>query len=413
MFGTPFRSLRRPVLLIVVFGFFLMIVGLTALSQAIIVSSQSSQTMLTAVVGSDAATVRGFANAYLVPADLEPGGLSATRAAALRAQVRTIVSAGQILRIELRLPDGTVLLSDTGDLGGVRGAPTPDFTRRGGRDGHGRVPPGRRCRVRRRHPARERHPPRVLPGQGQRARSSRSWGSGETPRRSSATSIAFVEQVMLVTLFAGALAAVALYLVFRAAQGRILRQTDQLLEATRLDQMTGTLNHGALVGVLAVAIEAARKADETLGIALLDIDNFRNLNETYGHPAGDQALTAVATLLRDVLPAGDQWGRYGPDEFLVIVAAGRDDRPGTDDRARPDATRRPQPAVRVLGAPADHDQRRDLHVPDQRRVGDDAPVDRVADARRGQGQRRRQRPRRTGRERVRSRRRSGSTSSRG
>ena len=99
---------------------------------------------------------------------------------------------------------------------------------------------------------------------------------------------------MLVTLFAGAVAAVALYLVFRAAQGRILRQTDQLLEATSLDPMTGTLNHGALVGVLAVAIEAARQADGTLGIALLDIDNFRNLNETYGHPAGDQALTAVA-----------------------------------------------------------------------------------------------------------------------
>ena len=74
MFGTPIRSLRRPVLLIVVFGFFLMIVGLTALSQAIIVSSQSSQTMLNAIVGSDAATVRGFANAYLVPADLRPGG---------------------------------------------------------------------------------------------------------------------------------------------------------------------------------------------------------------------------------------------------------------------------------------------------------------------------------------------------
>ena len=127
-------------------------------------------------------------------------------------------------------------------------------------------------------------------------------------------------QVMIVTMFAGAVAAVALYLVFRAAQRRILRQTDQLLEATSLDQMTGTLNHGALVGVLALAIEAARQADKTLRIALLDIDNFRSLNETYGHPAGDQALTAVAALLRDVLPADVPWGRYGPDEFLVIVA---------------------------------------------------------------------------------------------
>jgi diguanylate cyclase (GGDEF)-like protein len=303
-----------------VFGFFLMIVGLTALSQAIIVSSQSSQTMLTAVVGSDAATVRGFANAYLVPADLVPGGLSATRAAALRAQVKTIVSAGQILRIELRLPDGTVLLSDTGDAVGVLGAPTPDFVAAaGGAVTAGFHPVADSESVGATLPANDilrayfpvKVDDQVVAVVGIWRDAAPILGDLDRLRR----------QVMLVTLFAGAVAAVALYLVFRAAQGRILRQTDELLEATRLDQMTGTLNHGALVGVLAVAIEAARQADETLGIALLDIDNFRNLNQTYGHPAGDQALNAVATLLRDVLPAETQWGRYGPDEFLVIVAS--------------------------------------------------------------------------------------------
>jgi diguanylate cyclase (GGDEF)-like protein len=303
-----------------VFGFFLMIVGLTALSQAIIVSSQSSQTMLTAVVGSDAATVRGFANAYLVPADLVPGGLSATRAAALRAQVKTIVSAGQILRIELRLPDGTVLLSDTGDAVGELGAPTPDFVAAaGGAVTAGFHPVADSESVGATLPANDilrayfpvKVDDQVVAVVGIWRDAAPILGDLDRLRR----------QVMLVTLFAGAVAAVALYLVFRAAQGRILRQTDELLEATRLDQMTGTLNHGALVGVLAVAIEAARQADETLGIALLDIDNFRNLNQTYGHPAGDQALNAVATLLRDVLPAETQWGRYGPDEFLVIVAS--------------------------------------------------------------------------------------------
>ena len=302
------------------FGFFLMIVGLTALSQAIIVSSQSSQTMLTAVVGSDAATVRGFANAYLVPADLGPGGLSATRAAALRAQVKTIVSAGQILRIELRLPDGTVLLSDTGDAVGVLGAPTPDFVAAaGGAVTAGFHPVADSESVGATLPANDilrayfpvKVDDEVVAVVGIWRDAAPILGDLDRLRR----------QVMLVTLFAGAVAAIALYLVFRAAQGRILRQTDELLEATRLDQMTGTLNHGALVGVLAVAIEAARNADETLGIALLDIDNFRNLNQTYGHPAGDQALNAVATLLRDVLPAETQWGRYGPDEFLVIVAS--------------------------------------------------------------------------------------------
>ena len=320
LFGTPLRSLRRPVLLIVVFGFFLMIVGLTALSQAIIVSSQSSQTMLSAVVGADAATVRGFANAYLVPADLEPGGLSVTHRAALQAQVRTIVSAGEILRIELRLPDGTILLSDSDGLVGVRGAPSLDFLAAA----DGAVTAGLHpvadaesvgATLKARDVLRAYFPVKV---DGEVVAVAGIWrdaapilGDLDRLRR----------QVMLVTLFAGAVAAVALYLVFRAAQRRILRQTDQLIEATSLDPMTGRLNHGALVGVLAVAIEAARRADETLGIALLDIDNFRNLNETHGHPAGDQALAAVAALLREVLPSDVQWGRYGPDEFLVIVAS--------------------------------------------------------------------------------------------
>jgi diguanylate cyclase (GGDEF)-like protein len=320
LFGTPFRSLRRPILLIVVFGFFLMIVLLTALSQAIIVSSRSSQTMLSAIVGSDAATVRGFANANLTPADLAPGGLSPARAVALRAQVTTILSAGEILRLELRLPDGTVLLSDSADAAGARGAPTPDFL--GAADGT--VTAGL-------HPVAEAEAVGVILPASDILRA-------YFPVKLDGKVVAVVgiwrdaapilgdldqlrRQVMLVTLFAGALAAVALYLVFRAAQGRILRQTDELLEATRLDQMTGTLNHGALVGVLAIAIEAARQSDKTLGIALLDIDNFRNLNETYGHPAGDQALAAVATLLRDELPAETQWGRYGPDEFLVILGS--------------------------------------------------------------------------------------------
>ena len=314
----PLRSLKRPVLLIVVFGFFLMIVGLTALSQAIVVSTQSSQTMLSAIVGSDAATVRGFVNGYLVPADLEPGGLSATRAATLQAQLSTIDSAGEILRIEVRSPDGTILVSDTDDPVGVRGEPSPDFT--AAADGTvtaGFHPVAEAESVGAALPANDvlrayfpvKFNDRVVAVVGIWRDAAPILGDLDQLRR----------QVMIVTLFAGALAAVALYLVFRAAQRRILRQTDELLEATKLDQLTGTLNHGALVGVLAVAVEAARHAEETLGIALVDIDNFRNLNQTYGHPAGDQALIAVAALLHDVLPAETHWGRYGPDEFLVIV----------------------------------------------------------------------------------------------
>jgi diguanylate cyclase (GGDEF)-like protein/putative nucleotidyltransferase with HDIG domain len=115
--------------------------------------------------------------------------------------------------------------------------------------------------------------------------------------------------------------AALLFLIFRSAQGRITRQTTQLLESTRRDPLTGLLNHGAMVGELALGIEAARKADMAIGVALLDIDGFRLLNDTYGHDAGDAALQLLASKLEELLPASAPCARYGPDEFLVMTPA--------------------------------------------------------------------------------------------
>ena len=66
------------------------------------------------------------------------------------------------------------------------------------------------------------------------------------------------EDVVLVTISAALIAMVLLFFIFRAAQGRLTRQTVELLESTRRDTLTGMLNHGALVAEVAVAIEAAR-----------------------------------------------------------------------------------------------------------------------------------------------------------
>jgi diguanylate cyclase (GGDEF)-like protein len=124
-----------------------------------------------------------------------------------------------------------------------------------------------------------------------------------------------------VTLTAALIAAMLLYLIFRSAHARLSRQAAALLESTRRDPLTETLNHGALVGHLAVEIERARAAGKPLGVALIDIDNFRLLNDNHGHRAGDQALLAVVDQLRRNTPASIVMGRYGPDEFLLIAPA--------------------------------------------------------------------------------------------
>jgi diguanylate cyclase (GGDEF)-like protein len=69
-------------------------------------------------------------------------------------------------------------------------------------------------------------------------------------------------------------------------------------------------------------MESAREGGGAIGVALLDLDNFGLLDNTYGHPAGDHVLIEVVRLLADWMPLGASWGRYGPDEFLVVTATG-------------------------------------------------------------------------------------------
>jgi len=129
--------------------------------------------------------------------------------------------------------------------------------------------------------------------------------------------------IVAVTLSAALIVALILYLIFRSAQRRLTRQTQALLEATQRDPLTGSLNHGALVAELAHQLEAARESGQTVEIALVDIDSFRLLNDTHGHEAGDRALLEVAERIAAVIPNGSIFGRYGPDEFLILAPPGQ------------------------------------------------------------------------------------------
>src|SRR6185437_13196885 len=137
--------------------------------------------------------------------------------------------------------------------------------------------------------------------------------------RNAAPILAHVEaatrDVVAIIAIATALLALGLYLVFRATQRRLDRQTIELVEATRRDALSGMLNHGAIVGSLTETLATARETGGSVGIALLDLDNFRLLNDTHGHHAGDQALVEVSRLLRLELSQASELGRFGPDEF--------------------------------------------------------------------------------------------------
>ena len=101
-----------------------------------------------------------------------------------------------------------------------------------------------------------------------------------------------------------------------AASESVLR--DELATLARTDPLTGLLNRRGLAEALDRETSRARRTGATVALVLLDLDRFKQLNDTHGHPAGDQALVTVADILRKGLRAGDVAGRWGGDEFGIV-----------------------------------------------------------------------------------------------
>lgn len=108
----------------------------------------------------------------------------------------------------------------------------------------------------------------------------------------------------------------------RLAEGRI-RELERELEATsdlvRHDQLTGVLNRRGLDDMFTKEIARARRHASSLCVGLLDIDNFKKLNDSMGHTAGDQALIHLATVCRQTLRPQDSIARYGGEEFVILL----------------------------------------------------------------------------------------------
>ncbi|MCQ6259423.1 diguanylate cyclase [Pseudomonas sp. Q11] len=101
------------------------------------------------------------------------------------------------------------------------------------------------------------------------------------------------------------------------------RQKRELLALSRTDSLTGLLNHGAWKDRLNEEFQRClRQPHDRAGhgvIALMDIDHFKTINDTYGHGAGDDVLRQLGKMLKQNLRAADIVGRYGGDEFCVIL----------------------------------------------------------------------------------------------
>src|SRR5580704_16807286 len=95
---------------------------------------------------------------------------------------------------------------------------------------------------------------------------------------------------------------------------------ERLMQMARFDLLTGLANRGVFVSDLDHAIAAVKRRGSGLAVLFLDLDHFKDVNDTLGHPIGDQLLQSVARRLRENLRGADILARFGGDEFAVLMA---------------------------------------------------------------------------------------------
>ncbi len=122
-----------------------------------------------------------------------------------------------------------------------------------------------------------------------------------------------------------------------------LHETVQIQAVT--DELTGLFNHRRFQEFLNGEVERARRfPDQSLGLVLLDIDDFKRVNDTYGHQQGDQVLREVARVLRESSREIDGPSRYGGEELAVVL-------PGTDLEGAYDMAERVRSGIEELALP--------------------------------------------------------------
>jgi diguanylate cyclase (GGDEF)-like protein len=119
---------------------------------------------------------------------------------------------------------------------------------------------------------------------------------------------------------------------------------EQVQRQAVTDELTRLSNHRRFQEVMDTELERARRFDRELGLLMLDVDNFKRVNDTYGHPQGDAVLRAVAAVLRDTAREIDEPARYGGEEMAIAL-------PETDLEGAFNVAERVRTAIEELRVP--------------------------------------------------------------
>jgi diguanylate cyclase (GGDEF)-like protein len=100
---------------------------------------------------------------------------------------------------------------------------------------------------------------------------------------------------------------------------QLLAELNEARRDSMMDSLLSIWNRGAVMDILAREADQAQRQKEQISVMMVDIDQFKTINDTYGHHVGDLALISVVKALRQGLRSYDSVGRYGGEEFLIVL----------------------------------------------------------------------------------------------
>ncbi|MBD3277945.1 MAG: diguanylate cyclase [Candidatus Aegiribacteria sp.] len=100
---------------------------------------------------------------------------------------------------------------------------------------------------------------------------------------------------------------------------KLIDLNNRLKFLVRTDSLTGLLNHAAILKELSMELDRGKRDNSSTSVLMIDLDRFKAVNDTYGHQTGDRVLMNFANLLLQSCRSFDRIGRYGGEEFLIVL----------------------------------------------------------------------------------------------